>query len=113
MGLATFPELPSHDEHCAGIGAYLRAHALSLVECRPLTGRTHQIRAHMAHRGWPLVSDTKYGKKQGIRDTQWCPRLFLHCLRLSYSGKEFAFDVSDPLPPDLAQALRQVGGAGW
>ena len=34
---------------------------LSLVECRLLTGRTHQIRAQMAHAGWPLLGDGKYG----------------------------------------------------
>lgn len=36
---------------------------LSLVECRLLTGRTHQIRAQMAHAGWPLLGDGKYGKE--------------------------------------------------
>ena len=58
----------------------------SLVECRPLTGRTHQIRAHLAHVGHALVADTKYGKKQGQRDARsgTAPRLFLHCARLSY-----------------------------
>ncbi len=35
---------------------------LSLVECRLLTGRTHQIRAQMAHAGWPLLGDGKYGR---------------------------------------------------
>ena len=35
--------------------------ALSLVECRLLTGRTHQIRAQMAHAGWPPLGDGKYG----------------------------------------------------
>lgn len=37
--------------------------ALSLVECRLLTGRTHQIRAQMAHAGWPLLGDGKYGRE--------------------------------------------------
>ena len=35
---------------------------LSLVECELITGRTHQIRAQMAHAGWPLLGDGKYGK---------------------------------------------------
>ena len=38
--------------------------ALSLVECRLLTGRTHQIRAQMADAGWPLLGDGKYGKER-------------------------------------------------
>ncbi len=35
--------------------------SLSLVECRLLTGRTHQIRVQMSHAGWPLLGDGKYG----------------------------------------------------
>jgi len=38
--------------------------ALSLVECRLLTGRTHQIRAQMSHAGWPLLGDGKYGNER-------------------------------------------------
>ncbi|MGI5977745.1 MAG: RluA family pseudouridine synthase [Candidatus Limivicinus sp.] len=41
---------------------------LSLVECHLLTGRTHQIRAQMAHAGWPLLGDTKYGRERVNRD---------------------------------------------
>ena len=37
---------------------------LSLVECRLLTGRTHQIRVQMAHAGWPLLGDGKYGSER-------------------------------------------------
>ena len=41
---------------------------LSLVECRLLTGRTHQIRAQMSHAGWPLLGDGKYGSERFNRD---------------------------------------------
>ena len=41
---------------------------LSLVECRLLTGRTHQIRAQMAHIGCPLLGDGKYGRESFNRD---------------------------------------------
>ena len=41
---------------------------LSLVECRLLTGRTHQIRAQMAHAGWPLLGDGKYGSERLNKD---------------------------------------------
>ena len=40
---------------------------LSLVECRLLTGRTHQIRAQMSHAGWPLLGDGKYGSERQNR----------------------------------------------
>ena len=43
------------------------AGGLSLVECRLLTGRTHQIRAQMAHAGWPLLGDGKYGSERDNR----------------------------------------------
>ena len=42
--------------------------ALSLVECRLLTGRTHQIRVQMAHAGWPLLGDGKYGRERFNRN---------------------------------------------
>ena len=43
------------------------ANGLSLIECALLTGRTHQIRAQMAHAGWPLVGDGKYGSERDNR----------------------------------------------
>ena len=43
------------------------AGGLSLVECELLTGRTHQIRAQMAHAGWPLLGDGKYGSERENR----------------------------------------------
>jgi len=60
--------------------------SFSLLELRLLTGRTHQIRVHLAHAGYPVLGDDKYGDfplnrdlaKQGLR------RLFLHAARLSF-----------------------------
>jgi len=57
----------------------------SLLQVRTLTGRTHQIRAHLSDFGLPLVSDYKYLHSEGLKkDAQWCPRLFLHSWRLSF-----------------------------
>jgi len=78
----------------------------SLVEAEPLTGRTHQIRAHMASIGHPLVSDTKYKTKLGKRQLKWCARLFLHAARLELLDLEGAvLQVVAPLAPDLAACL--------
>lgn len=78
----------------------------SFLEVRPLTGRTHQIRVHMAAAGHPVVGDRTYGRRKGGRRVG---RMFLHAHRLSFlhpsSGERVEF-VS-PLPPDL-EAARTV-----
>lgn len=53
----------------------------TLVEARPLTGRTHQIRVHLAAAGLPIVGDTTYGGSVA-------PRLMLHCAGLSFTGRD-------------------------
>ncbi len=81
------------------IGSY------SLVEARPETGRTHQIRVHLAAIGYPVVGDTMYG----IRSPD-LSRQFLHACRLGFrlpsSGKYVEF--TSELPPDLAKALGEL-----
>lgn len=66
------------------IKAKLRLYAgFSLIECYPKTGRTHQIRVHLAHFQHPLVGDELYvGKKRYKLDQLWCPRQFLHASQL-------------------------------
>lgn len=51
----------------------------SLIKCKLLTGRTHQIRVHFAHIGHPLLGDSLYGKKSDLIDGQ-----ALHCYRLEF-----------------------------
>lgn len=76
----------------------------SLLEIQPLTGRTHQIRVHMATSGHPLVGDKLYGPKPE-KDG---PRLFLHAHRLVFrhpgTGAKLLF--RSPLPPELRRHLR-------
>jgi len=84
---------------------------LCLVRLFPKTGRTHQIRVHMAHLGHPLVGDEVYGgRKRSIKDRVWCPRHFLHAAVLEVmhpvSGEQMRFEA--PLPDDLATAFNQV-----
>lgn len=57
----------------------------SLVTCKPKTGRTHQIRVHLAAAQHPLVGDQLYtGKKRQQLDTVWCARQFLHAVSLEF-----------------------------
>lgn len=79
----------------------------TLLEIRPLTGRTHQIRVHMAASGHPVVGDTRYGR---IKVTSGCPRLFLHAHRITIthpeSGERVSFEA--PLPHDLSLFLGEI-----
>lgn len=81
--------------------------SFSLVEVRLHTGRLHQIRAHLAHEGHPLVGDTAYGGP----DVGWCPRVFLHAHRLSLDIGDGLADVRAALPGDLVGALAALRGA--
>jgi len=78
---------------------------LSLLEVRPHTGRTHQIRVHLSAAGHSLAGDGRYGSVRNPK--RRFPRLFLHAHRLSFrhpaTGAPLEF-VS-PLPPDLAAVL--------
>jgi 23S rRNA pseudouridine1911/1915/1917 synthase len=79
---------------------------VSLIECYPETGRTHQIRVHFAWRHHPLVGDTIYGK----REPRWgLTRHFLHAASLTLTlpnGEARTF--SSPLPIELQQVLDQL-----
>jgi 23S rRNA pseudouridine1911/1915/1917 synthase len=79
----------------------------STVECRLETGRTHQIRVHLAHRGHPLVGDALYGG----RARAGFARQALHAWRLELahpsSGTPLAF--ASPLPADLVALLVALG----
>jgi 23S rRNA pseudouridine1911/1915/1917 synthase len=79
----------------------------SLVACRLETGRTHQIRVHLAAVGNPIVGDGTYG---GARDQLPLDRPFLHADSLAfahpYSGEPLQFEA--PLPPDLTAMLARL-----
>lgn len=80
----------------------------SLVECQPKTGRTHQIRVHMAHLQHPLVGDKLYlGKKRIKIDELWCSRHFLHAARLSlrHPRTNELMTFVAPLAEDLSESL--------
>jgi 23S rRNA pseudouridine1911/1915/1917 synthase len=77
----------------------------ALLEVEPVTGRTHQIRVHMAAIGHPIVADAVYGKRSDVLGRQ-----FLHAWKLAFAmplgGREVEFE--SPLPLDLREALEQL-----
>ena len=77
----------------------------TLLEVKPETGRTHQIRVHLAAIGYPVVGDKVYGVK-----SPFLSRQFIHASRLGFrlpsTGKYMEF--KSELPPDLAQALEDI-----
>ncbi|MFQ5948429.1 MAG: RluA family pseudouridine synthase, partial [Acidimicrobiia bacterium] len=81
---------------------------VTLLELELETGRTHQIRVHLASIGHPVVADPVYGRK-GAEPSG--PRVWLHATRLSFAhpitGDELT--VESPLPDDLAESLRELG----
>ncbi|HEY6101548.1 MAG TPA: RluA family pseudouridine synthase [Anaeromyxobacter sp.] len=83
---------------------------LALVEALPETGRTHQIRVHLAAAGLPLAVDPDYGERAPLRDGEGrvlLDRTPLHAARLALrhpaDGRPLALEA--PLPPDLAAVL--------
>lgn len=78
----------------------------TLLEVMPQTGRTHQIRVHLAAIGFPVFGDTTYGGKSPL-----LPRQFLHAHKLGFkhpaTGKYIEF--TSPLPEDLEKALSELG----
>ncbi|CUH76343.1 23S rRNA pseudouridine1911/1915/1917 synthase [Tropicibacter naphthalenivorans] len=95
---------------------------LSLVECRLETGRTHQIRVHMAHAGHALVGDPVYGGRRkvsakalsdaGLAAVQAFDRQALHAAELGFvhPGTEEGMLFEAPLPADMAELIAALQG---
>lgn len=76
-----------------------------LVEARPATGRTHQLRAHFAHLGHPIAGDKLYGADALLR----LGRYFLHAAKLEFNAPNGTHvDVEVPLPKELEAALQKI-----
>lgn len=89
-----------------------RFQGFTLIEAKPITGRTHQIRVHAQYAGHSLVGDEKYGHDETnnrMRELGF-KRLFLHASALSFylPGATDMIEVKAPLPPDLAKPLSQL-----
>lgn len=83
---------------------------LSWVELEPVTGRTHQLRVHMAGIGHPILGDGKYGGTEAFLQGEDVPRkLHLHAavLELPFGGKELRFEA--PLPGHMRKSWQYFG----
>lgn len=83
---------------------------LCYLELMPRTGRTHQLRVHMAHLGLPLAGDPIYGGRQAAVAGIAIPRLCLHALSLSFEHPVtgHAMTFSAPIWPDMAGVLERL-----
>jgi 23S rRNA pseudouridine1911/1915/1917 synthase len=79
----------------------------TLIEAHPRTGRTHQIRIHLASIGHPVVGDPLYGRKHSRLH---CPRQFLHALKIGVRlpGSGMWAEFTAPLPADLEEVLERL-----
>ena len=88
---------------------------VALLEAELLTGRTHQIRVHLAHLGFPLAGDDKYGDFAWNRELarQGLKRMFLHAARLAFRHPAGGamLRLHSPLPADLSRFLDTLDGA--
>ena len=80
----------------------------TLLQCSPVTGRTHQIRVHLQHTGHPIAGDERYGDNDANFDAKQAglPRLFLHAQSIAFAddnGNDLHFTA--PLSDDLEQFL--------
>jgi 23S rRNA pseudouridine1911/1915/1917 synthase len=84
-----------------------RLGARTLVEARPRTGRTHQIRVHLSAVGHPVLGDRAYGGGGDDASRLGLTRPFLHSWRIAFSHPVTSerIEAEDPLPEDLARAL--------
>jgi 23S rRNA pseudouridine1911/1915/1917 synthase len=82
----------------------------TLVEARPRTGRTHQIRVHLSAAGHPVLGDRAYGGGGDDAARLGLTRPFLHSWRISFDHPVTGhrIDVEEPLPRDLEEALRRA-----
>jgi len=84
--------------------------SFSLVRIRPETGRTHQIRVHMAHIGHPVAGDKQYGVRKNASCAECPERQMLHAEFLSFNhpegGKRVEFKA--PLPADMKRFVSRI-----
>jgi 23S rRNA pseudouridine955/2504/2580 synthase len=99
----------------------------TLIECRPITGRMHQIRIHLSFSRAPIVGDDYYGGKpillsdlkrkfklsKNSEEEPFMKRFALHALKIRFSGLDGNFiEAEAPYPKDFKALLNQLGKSG-
>ena len=105
-----------HVDHESGLPAKTRWRVIdragnraAWVELQPLTGRTHQLRAHMAAIGHPIVGDAKYGGAEAFLTGGISRKLHLHARRLRIDAPDGVIDVTAELPSHMSETLTTLG----
>ncbi|MFW6369008.1 MAG: RluA family pseudouridine synthase [Myxococcota bacterium] len=96
-------------------GEQARDGGFSLLKLEPMTGRTHQLRAHLAHAGAPILGDRRYGGPTFVTFPDGrrleLPRTMLHARRLvlphPVTGKQM--EIEAPIPADMLEIARELG----
>ena len=87
----------------------------SLLDVKLITGRTHQIRVHLAHLGYPVLGDDKYGdfRRNKLFQKYDLKRMFLHAHRFSFTHPKSSekITIESPLPVELREVMRSIDGA--
>jgi 23S rRNA pseudouridine1911/1915/1917 synthase len=114
LATVRWPADASTERPAAGMEA--SGHEVSLVRCQLVTGRMHQIRVHLAHKGWPVVGDPAYGSRDGQMVAAvwagWPPgRQALHAWRvaLTHPMTGEPLTIEAPLPGDLRRVMKEFG----
>jgi 23S rRNA-/tRNA-specific pseudouridylate synthase len=102
-GQVVYASAPKGKEATTEIELQAQGETASLLLCRPITGRTHQIRVHLKEMGYPVLGDYHYAKQFAVH----APRHMLHAHRIffphPFTGIEMAFTA--PIPSDFAYML--------
>lgn len=109
---------PAGKDCCTEFEVLRRCGSVSLLLCRPFTGRMHQIRVHAAYMGYPLVGDKIYGGDEScyldfiasgwspdLQHRLLLPRHALHACRISFPWNGEMVTVESPLPQDMLTLL--------
>ena len=106
VGSARYGVARPGKEAQTGFKVVAQGDGAALVEARPFTGRTHQIRVHLAHCGLPIVGDSTYG---GVA----APRMMLHCSSMAFEGRDGRVITVTARPDEEYQEIcrsKTVGG---